>query len=346
MDDTCSEISTQLASDHGDSELNLGFLTRPRRDGKGSPRGEGAELRSNMTVAIQGTQGVLINAGDKHGRQLARDSLVNVAQSLQGLTTELDSVASQHEAQSAEGDSLQALIGKTVEWDVGTNVSPGAGGVYGGGAPIVAANGEAGAMLTSANSVLVGSQSRVDVASVGDVQASAGRSLFLRAARTLQIFAAKLGIKLIAGSGNIQIEADNGEIVIRALKKIRIVSGEDISLEAPILGLRARGAGTDYGGGKITHQSSGAHTIKASELAHLGPGESALQELKLPSAAIEHDQQVLLTDMLTHEPLPNQRYRITVEDGSVHEGVTDSNGLTKRFVTDIGFAKYTVEILD
>ncbi|MBY0242654.1 MAG: DUF2345 domain-containing protein, partial [Burkholderiaceae bacterium] len=347
MDDTTSEISAQLASDHGGSALNLGYLTGSRKGGKGVPRGEGAELRSDMAVAVQGSQGVLINAGDGGNRQLARDGLVNAANALQGLTAELDSMAKQHEEESAEGEALRALVSKAEKWDVGTNVSQqGTAGAQGGGAPIVAANGAAGAIVTSADSVLIGSQTRVDVASVGDVQASAGRSLFLRATRTLQIFAAKLGIKLIAGSGNIQIAAHDGEVVITALKRIRLVSNERVVLEAPMLQFIAQGARSDYGDGKITHQGSGTYTVKHSEFLYMGAGDGTPEELKLPSAKTRHDQQVQIKDMISQQPLAERRYRITVEDGGVFEGTTDENGMTQRFTTEVAFAQYKIELLD
>ncbi|MBQ5942154.1 type VI secretion system tip protein VgrG [Massilia sp. AB1] len=46
FDDTPREISAQLASDDGASQLNLGWLTHPRGEDR-RPRGEGAELRSD-----------------------------------------------------------------------------------------------------------------------------------------------------------------------------------------------------------------------------------------------------------------------------------------------------------
>ena len=52
MDDTPGQISVQLESEHGHSQLNLGYLTHPRHDGKADARGEGAELRSDQAVAI------------------------------------------------------------------------------------------------------------------------------------------------------------------------------------------------------------------------------------------------------------------------------------------------------
>jgi type VI secretion system secreted protein VgrG len=58
LDDTNGQISAQLASDHGASQLNLGYLTQAKLNGHGNLRGEGAELRSDMAVAVRGAEGV------------------------------------------------------------------------------------------------------------------------------------------------------------------------------------------------------------------------------------------------------------------------------------------------
>jgi len=48
----------------------------------------------------------------------------------------------------------------------------------------------------------------------------------------------------------------------------------------------------------------------------------------------------------THEPMKNQRYRITTESGRSFEGRTDGTGMTARFPSDIAYGLYTIEPLD
>ena len=77
LDDTTGEIRTKLSSEHGKSQLNQGYLIHPRAEGKGKPRGEGFELRTDNAGAFRAAQGLLLttepqpNAG---GKQLDRDS--------------------------------------------------------------------------------------------------------------------------------------------------------------------------------------------------------------------------------------------------------------------------------
>jgi type VI secretion system secreted protein VgrG len=102
----------------------------------------------------------------------------------------------------------------------------------------------------------------------------------------------------------------------------------------------------DIGGGAITQQSSGEHTIKSSKFAHVGPGGGNAAGLVLPKSESAHDQQTVLRWIGTDEPMKNQRYRITTEDGRTFEGRTDATGLTERFISAVPFGRYSIEALD
>jgi type VI secretion system secreted protein VgrG len=162
----------------------------------------------------------------------------------------------------------------------------------------------------------------------------------------MSVLACKLGIKLIAGGGDIKVQAQDGHIEITSSKKIKLIASEEIELHSPAIKLVAHGTQIDCGSGRITQQSSGAHSIKSSKFEHTSGGSGTPEKLKLPSTEVEHDQQVLITDLQTDEPVRNRRYRISVEDGQVLEGSTDNEGLTKRFQTKTSFARYEIELLD
>jgi type VI secretion system secreted protein VgrG len=108
----------------------------------------------------------------------------------------------------------------------------------------------------------------------------------------------------------------------------------------------AQGTQIDCGGGKITQQSSSSHTIKSSKFEHQSGGDGSPEKVDMPSIEVEHDQQILVSDLQSDEPVPDRKYRITVEDGQVIEGQTDKNGLTERFKTKTAFARYDIEFLE
>lgn len=67
LDDTTGEVKTQIHSTPGTSQLNLGFLTHPRKkEGGGDARGHGFELRTDDWGAIRAGKGIYLSA-DKRG---------------------------------------------------------------------------------------------------------------------------------------------------------------------------------------------------------------------------------------------------------------------------------------
>lgn len=347
LDDTPGQINAQLSSQHGHSELNLGWLTHPRRDGKGEARGEGAELRSDHAVAVRGAQGVLISAAARPkagGKQCDRAELIGLAEALQGVQRELAALSATHHADGTDDKELGRLVACLKQWEAGSNTESGGAGE--GGQPLVAVSAPAGLAMASQESVAIGAQTHVDLLSIGNTQLSVGRKLLARASEGISLFAHRLGIKLIAASGKLEMQTHADDIELTSAKRLVLTATDEIVLQAPKLRFVAQGAQVDLGGGVITQQSSGEHTIESSTFAHVKPGGGSPAAMTLPVSETTHDQQAVLRWLGTDEPMKNQRYRITTEDGRIFEGQTDEAGLTERFASAIPFGHYTVEALD
>ncbi len=337
FDDTSGEISAQLASEHSWAQLNLGFITHDRADGAGEKRGEGAELTSTQAAAVRGEAGVLIAASPfQTSKKEMMDSEpgLSAANMAHGVYKHLAEVASKASEDSAPEDSLGEVVGKLEKWKEG------------GGEPLVAISAQGGIVVGSPAPIVLASQTDIHADSGQDTVVGAGGSLFARAAKGVSVLACKLGMKLIAAGGDIKIQSQNGSIEISTSKQIKLIANEKIELHSPAIKLVAQGTQIDCGGGKITQQSSGAHTIKSSKFDHLSGGEGAPEKISVPSTEVEHDQQVMVTDLQTGSPLPERKYRITVEDGNTFEGVTDKEGLTERFRTRKAFATFEIELIE
>ncbi len=182
--------------------------------------------------------------------------------------------------------------------------------------------------------------------SMGNTQISVGKKLLARATDGISLFGHRLGIKLIAASGKLDLQTHAGDIELTSAKRIVFTAAEEILLQAPKLRFVAQGAQMEIGGGVITQQCSGGHTIKSAKFSHVKPGDSSLADLKLPASDMLHDQQTVMRWIGTDEPMANQRYRITTEDGRIFEGRTDATGLTERFTSAIPFGGYSIEAID
>lgn len=347
LDDTPGQINAQLSSQHGHSELNLGWLTHPRREGKGEARGEGAELRSDHAVAVRGAQGVLVSAAESRGaagKLLDRAELTALVAALQDVQRQLAELSTAHYADSTDGMELKQLLGYLEQWECGSNTRSDSSGD--GSRPVVAMSAPAGIAVASQHNVAIGAQTHVDIVSIGNTQLSVGKKLLARVSDSISLFAHRCGIKFIAASGKLQLQTHSDDIEATSSKRIVLTASEEIVLQAPKVRFVAHGAQVDLGSGAITQQSSGAHTIKSSQFAHVKAGGGDPPGVTLPKSDTTHDQQTVLRWIGTDEPMKNQRYRITTEDGHTFEGRTNAAGLTERFTSAIPFGRYSIEALD
>ncbi|MGB9992683.1 type VI secretion system Vgr family protein [Massilia sp. SM-13] len=333
LDDTAGQINMRLASEHADSQLNLGFM--PARGEKA--RGEGAELRSGKAVSVRGAGGILLTADTSQGVNndaLHREGLAAAHATALSVAGFLSKIATDVSEDPETTDSLKKLKSDTENW------------TSAGGSPALAMFGEAGAILGSSQSIAVAADGAIDAASREHTSISSGESLYLRATKAVSMLAYKLGIKLIAAAGDIKMQSRDGCIEIIASKRIKLIANEFIELHSPAIRTIAQGAMTEHAGGKIVQQCSATHQIRSSKFEHVGGGDGKPETVGFTSEESSHDQQVVVCDMRTNEPLRNQPYRITVEDGQILEGTTDERGLTERFATKLAFANYRIELLD
>ena len=268
FDDTNGEISAQLASDHGTSQLNLGWLSQPRADGQGEQRGAGAELRSDMSVAVRGEQGVLITAESadaKTGKHLERSELIRIAEGLQKLVSKLGEQAEQHAGDQAPSEDLSDLIEKLKSLDDS-------------GAPIVAISGPAGLICTSTRNIALGAATTVDIVSAAAMSLASGETTSVRSVDAMSLFANAGGIKATAASGKVALQAQDDELQLLAKKVVEIISNTDwITIKAK-KGVRINGGGTELelSAGGIKGYTSGKHEMHAADHQTF-PGQSRSQ---------------------------------------------------------------------
>jgi type VI secretion system secreted protein VgrG len=320
LDDTPGEISAQLASEHAHSEVNLGWLTHPRHDGEAETRGEGLEIRTDAALAARAQQGMVLSTDPRPkaaGNHLDRNELMGLARVLQGIQTTLEDLAKQHR-QAGEGDikSLDEALEKLEAWK------------QDGGAPIIALSAQSSLVAASQDNLALGAQTQVDIISGANTQLSVGKRLLLRAQQGLTAFAHTLGMKLIAASGKLQIEAHQDEIEVTSAKKIILSARDEIILNAPIIRHTAQGAQITLGNSSIVSQTEGIMLDKAAQHVISGPQGATPKGVNLPKSELQTDELFVLRNRNSGGPMPDKRYRIVLDSGRVIEGVSDSDGKT------------------
>ncbi|NHQ88449.1 type VI secretion system tip protein VgrG [Iodobacter sp. HSC-16F04] len=301
FDDTKGEVRTKLSSEHGKTQLNLGYLIHPRTDGKGEPRGEGFELRTDNQGAIR-AHGLLISTEAKSGasgKQLDHSPVQSQLESALALAQSLGETATNQLADTIEtGDE-----GKNVEADNSAGSKASTGHLYhhvhasksleagsntdkdgktkskdqAGQQNIILLHGEDGIAITSPQSQTLSAGTNLDFVAQRDSNQTSGRRWIHNAGSHISLFVAgvkdKIALKLIAAKGKIQLQAQSDDIEITGDKDLKVTACKgllSISAKDEVL-VTAGGGYIRLKGGNIEIHCPGAVTVKGANHDMSGP---------------------------------------------------------------------------
>lgn len=329
FDDSTGQIRTQIESEHGKTQLNMGYLVHPR-DTSAAPRGDGFELRSDHAGALRAAKGLYLTTDRQsaaNGTQLERAELTARLERAEAIVKQLSDLSNTHQADDTNQDDIKALVKAIADWDNGSNLAPKANH---GGAGTLAATSPAYLTLASDKGTTIATGTNLDLVPTLDCNMSVGRRLAVRAANAISLFSYKIGIKMIAASGDITLQAQKDNISIGAAKQVHVYSaGDEIVVESPkAVTIRADGAEIRIGGGSIEMKCTGTLTQKAANFSLLGAAGANVNPPPMPTSKLKTDEQFVLHYRGSHAPAENRRYEIKLDDGRVIQGVTDAAGKT------------------
>ncbi|CAG9218681.1 Type VI secretion system secreted protein VgrG [Paraburkholderia sabiae] len=313
MEDWEGQEGIKLSTDHsGKSQLNLGYLV----DSDKQKRGEGFELRTSGYGAIRGGKGLFISADNQPGaggQQLEMDAAQNLLQQALQATKALSSAAVAAQAIAADYDRQKTLLNDTLSAlkQAGILIS----------AP-------AGIALTSGTDLhLAAAQNLIGTAS-GQADFSVLKRFTVAAGEAVSIFAQKLGIKLLASKGKVEIQAQSDEMRLRADQNMTVTSVNGrVTIEAKEeLLLKCGGSYLRMSSTGIEDGTRGDRTIKSAAFSRQGPTSLSQYLNSLPQTAFSDPY--VLRHKITGEVLKKHPYEIVREDGSSIKGITDEMGRT------------------
>ncbi|WP_176058496.1 type VI secretion system Vgr family protein [Paraburkholderia sp. BCC1876] len=337
FDDTTGQTKTKLSSEHGKTQLNEGWIGHPRDGGKSDKRGEGFELRTDMAGAIRAAQGLLISTDNRAGAKgqvLDRQELVGQLEAALAIAKQLADLSSSHQADGTDTAPQGKLLDKLKQWD---SEKPG-------GAPLIGVSAPDGVALASPLNIVASAGTHVDVTAIQDVNVSAGRKILLRAAQGLSAFA-KAGMKLIAGSGDVVVQAQQGTAEIGASDRLHLYSLKDLLIEAPNIVLKANGVTYSLGDGKVLASSSGEHKIETSSFSFTGGGGGSPDLPHMPVSTMKTNEQFAIANR-AGEGLQNLEHRVVDETGAVRDsGRLGADGTHGSIVQDSQIRPLTIHPL-
>lgn len=231
LDDTPSQISAQLASDHGASELNLGYLTEPRQKNGARARGEGAELRTDEAIALRAARGILLSTwkllggtGIK-GAQLARDELLGLLRECSELCTSLGHYAEEHNGLSIDTQEQEALLTRFKHWEDGSNTAPETSEPR---EPVIGVTSPAGIGFASSKAIVSYSACNIDTTAQQHLQFTAGQRFAVNAGDGVSLFARSGGLSAIAHNGKLQLQSQHDDVAVNSAKDVQVTASEGL----------------------------------------------------------------------------------------------------------------------
>ncbi|WP_337883627.1 DUF2345 domain-containing protein, partial [Chromobacterium haemolyticum] len=299
FDDTPGEVRAKLSSEPGKTQLNQGFLTHPRSNGKAEPRGDGFELRTDQHGAIRASHGLLLSTEAQNGasgKQLAREQAQSQLDAALVLSQSLGDTASGQQADTMEtgpegiGDDNKRegkqLIGhlqhqqaalKAWEAETNTDKEGKTGQDISGRQPLLILSAPAGIASLSQQSHTLAADTNLDLVAQRDTNQTSGRRWIHNVSDKISLFVTglqdKIALKLIAAKGKIQMQAQSDTIEVTADKDVTITSCKErivITAKEEIL-VTAGGGYIRLRGGDIEVHCPGTVTVKGASHNLSGP---------------------------------------------------------------------------
>ena len=217
MDDKRGQEHIKLATEYGKTQLNLGHLV----DSEKTKRGEGFELRTDEWGAISAEKGIYITTEteskakgkqlDMEGAKIQLSNALSIVQSLQKVVENSNGHSADIESQTELKNTLTEL-----------NES----GIVG--------YAQEGIGLTSPKNIQLSTGKNISIIAENNTEISVIKKITLAAGEALSFFAHKMGIKLFASKGKVEIQAQNDELSLMAKDEIQINSVDNsVTLTAP-----------------------------------------------------------------------------------------------------------------
>ncbi|MCX5468557.1 type VI secretion system Vgr family protein [Acinetobacter nematophilus] len=336
FDDTPEQISTQLQSSHGATQLNLGNLSHPKETAESEGRGEGFELRTDDWGGIRAPKGILITtegASNASGHQLDRAHLQNNIEKSLDTNSAIKDAAKGHQTTEPELELQESLKTELSHWNESDST------------PYIAIDAKDSIILDADRGILAQAKANIDLSSERNVQIFSGKGFFANVLDKISLFAKAAGIKIKAGQGPVEIEAQADSMKIASQELMHVYAINDfVKVESGKGILLAAGGGyIKIEGGNIDIVCPGLISLKAGQIKTMSGSTLNMDLAAMPKLQMDYDELFVLRNK-AGKAMPNMKYKIKTEDGKTIEGITDAEGKTEK-VTSLSMTKAVITLL-
>ncbi|MCP2003026.1 UNVERIFIED_ORG: type VI secretion system secreted protein VgrG [Buttiauxella agrestis ATCC 33320] len=320
MEDKRGEEHIKLSTEYGGkTQLNLGHNV----DAGKALRGEGAELRTDKWISLRGGKGIFLSADGQpkaQGQMLEMGAAIAQLQSSLQLVTALAQSAKVSGALDADTASQQQLNNVLSQLQ-------GAG---------LLASAPAGIGFATPKNIQLSAGYTLTATAGENIDMTIFKKLTVAAGEAISLFAQKMGMKIFAAQGKIDIQAQTDAMRLQADKALNInsVNGEIVLNAAQGITLTSKGgAYIKIKDGSVEIGAPGKIDLKSANI--LWGGSASLEKALEPMSITEPEYKYPMNgrfqviDKNSGQPKPYTPYRLETADGETLRGETDENGYTK-----------------
>lgn len=275
FEDKDAREGVKLSTPYNKSQLNLGFLV----DSQKQPRGQGGELRTDGWLALRSARGTWISADaqpNANGQQLDMQAALDQLQEAQNLTRSLRDAATLAHAELADLQTQTVFMQSHLkELKQAAILLSAPGGI---------ASVTPDSIQTSAGKNLI-------FTAGGQTDFGILKSLTIAAGDAISLMANKLGIKLYAAKGKVDIQAQTGDMSLASRQAMTITSTESevIIAAKQKLTLMCGGAYIKLEGGAVEIGGPGDLKFKTASFGYTGPSNLQHKMPPLPDSKFTAD---------------------------------------------------------
>ncbi|CAE6821442.1 hypothetical protein R69746_06068 [Paraburkholderia aspalathi] len=329
MEDWKGYESIKLSTEHsGKSQLNLGYLVDSRKQ----RRGEGFELRTSSWGVLRAGKGLYFTAHDQPkagGQQLDMQATIAQLESALQIAKALAASATTAKAAPADTDAQ-----KQVRDELDGLKQPG-----------ILAGAPASIGIVSGRGVQVAAQENVSAVAGKSVDISAVKRFTAAAGEIVSMFAQKLGIRLFAAKGPVEIQAQSDAMSLLADRDVTVssVNGMVRITAKQELTLACGGAFVQLKDGNITLGGPGDLFLKVITIQKQGK-ESLVIPAYLPNQTANTPAQFVARLSRPYEKCPFVGKPYSLQLGEqTHEGMVPASGIISHPTVDgVRVGKLTV----
>ncbi|HFG6923927.1 type VI secretion system Vgr family protein [Acinetobacter baumannii] len=335
FDDTPGQISTQLQSSHGASQLNLGKLSHPKDKAESEDRGEGFELRTDQWGALRAGQGLLVSThkqdnakGDHLDAEVAKKQLEGSQTNSKALsdiaknqkTDEIESLeqlkdfASQIQQQIAKFEKALLLLS-----------SPD------------------GIALSSSEDIHISADAQINQIAGDSINISTQKNVIAHAQNRLSLFAAQSGLKAVAAQGKVEIQAQADALDVLSKLGITISSTDDKVIISSPKEVKITGGSSQItlNGSGIFPKTGGKFQVNAGQHLFQGGASASVQSSLPPPPKSTQGVLELFHEYAHGAFVKGAGYTVSDNLGKVVNGKLDDKG----FARVSGLATGSVKVL-